>query len=78
MYNLEGIIKKISSYQHSEFDNASIKNKDNLKYKIKNKLDLFGRNYKYKKISIDKNSSPDYVFKNQAKLSEWIDKWILL
>ena len=74
LYNLDGIVKKISSYQHLEYDNSNIKNKDNLEYKIKNKLDLFGRNYKYKKITISKNSSPDYVLKNQAELSEWIDK----
>ena len=73
LYNLEGIIKKISSYQHSEYDNARFKNKDNLEYKIKNKLDLFGRNYKYKRIEIDNKTSPNYVVENKSYLTDWID-----
>ena len=74
LYNLDGIIKKISSYQHSEYDNDNIKNKITLQNKINNKLDIFGRNYKYRKISINKNTSPDYIIQNQEQLSEWIDK----
>ena len=70
---MEGIIKKISSYQHSEYDNARFKNKDNLEYKIKNKLDLFGRNYKYKRIEIDNKTSPNYVVENKSYLTDWID-----
>jgi len=74
LYNIEGIVKKISSYQHLEYDNDSIKNKQDLDYKIKNKLDLFDRNYKYKRVAIDYKTSPNYIIKNQHHLIEWIDK----
>ncbi len=74
LYNIEGIVKKISSYQHLEYDNDSIKNKQDLDYKIKNKLDLFGRNYKYKRVAIDDKTSPNYIIENQHHLIEWIDK----
>ena len=30
LYDVDGIIKKISSYQHTEFDVDAIKNKDNI------------------------------------------------
>ena len=74
LYDIEGIVKKISSYQHTEYDKASIKNKQDIDYKIKNKLDLFDRNYKYKKITIDKKNSPYYIIENQHNLIDWIDK----
>jgi len=74
LYNIEGILKKITSYQHLEYDNDNIKNKQNLDYKIKNKLDLFDRNYKYKRVAIDNKTSPNYIIKNQHHLIEWIDK----
>ena len=74
LYNVEGIVKKISSYQHLEYDNDGIKNKQDLDYKIKNKLDLFDRNYKYKRVAIDNKTSPNYIIKNQHHLIEWIDK----
>lgn len=74
LYNLEGIIKKISSYQHSEYDNDEIKNKDNLINKIKNKQDLFGRNYKYKNINLDKRTAPEYIIENLHNFREWIDE----
>ena len=67
-------MKKISSYQHVEYDNDEIKNKNNLEEKIRNKLDIFGRNYKYKKVTIDKNFAPDYIIQNQDDLSYWIDE----
>lgn len=74
LYNLDGIMKKISSYQHAEYDNDEIKNKNNLEDKIRNKLDIFGRNYKYKKVTIDKNFAPDYIIQNQDDFSYWIDE----
>ena len=71
LYDIEGIIKKISSYQHTEFDKEEIKNRDNIINKINNGEDIFNRNFFYKKIPID-NRFPDYIKKNQKKFSDWI------
>ena len=69
-----GNYKKISSYQHLEYDKDEIKNKDNLINKIKNKQDLFGRNYKYKNINLDKRTAPEYIIENIDSFHEWIDR----
>ena len=74
LYDIEGIIKKISSYQHTEFDKEEIKNRDNIINKINNGEDIFNRNFFYKKIPID-NRFPDYIKKNQKKFSDWIKQW---
>ena len=73
LYDVEGIIKKISSYQHVEYDNSDIKDKEKILLKIKNGDDIFDRGYKYKKIKIDE-SFPEYLIKNQEKYSHWIKK----
>lgn len=73
LYDVDGIIKKISSYQHTEYDNDDIKDKDRILSKIESGDDIFNRGYKYKKIEID-NSFPDYLIQNQIKFSHWIKK----
>ena len=71
MYNVEGIIKKISSFQHTEFDKEEIKNKKNIIKKINKGEDIFERNYIFKKIEID-NKFPKYLINNKDKYSNWI------
>jgi len=72
LYDVNGIIKKISSYQHKEFDNTNIKNSDLIKKKIVNGEDIFNRGYKFKKIEIDEKF-PDYIIKNKNNLINWIE-----
>ena len=71
LYNVDGIIKKISSYQHTEFDNSDIKNREIIKKKIIDGDDIFNRGYKFKKIEIDK-LFPQYIIDNKHNLQDWI------
>ena len=65
------IIKKIKSYSHGEFNTKDITNEGIIEKKIKDGEDIFNRGFSLKKIKID-NSYPDYVFKNQKLLQDWI------
>ena len=71
LYDVDGIIKKISSYQHTEFDVDDIKNKNNIIQKIERGEDIFNRNYNFKKINID-DRYPEYLIKNKKKYLNWI------
>ena len=71
LYDVEGIIKKISSFQHTEFDKDEYKNKKTIEKKILNGEDIFNRNFKFKKIEID-SSFPEYILKNINKYKEWL------
>lgn len=71
LYDERGISKKLSSYQHTEFDNKKINNLQNIKNKINNMEDILGRGYKFKKIKID-SSFPDYLSNNKSKFKKWI------
>jgi len=71
LYDVNGIIKKISSYQHTEFDIDKIKNKKTIENKINNNLDIFNRNFKYKAIILD-NRFPNYILENRKQLQKWI------
>ena len=68
---MDGIIKKISSYQHTEFDIDAIKNKDNIIQKIERGEDIFNRECNFKKINID-DRYPEYLIKNKKKYLNWI------
>ena len=71
LYDIEGIIKKISSFQHTEFDREDIKNKENIRKKIENGEDIFNRNFTFKKMNID-DKFPDYLIKNKHRYKNWI------
>jgi len=73
LYDIDGIINKISSFQHTEFDKEEFKNRDNIINKINEGKDIFNRNFYYKKIDID-NKFPEYIRKNQNKFENWIIK----
>ena len=68
---MEGIIKKISSFQHTEFDKEDIKDKEQIIKKINNGEDIFNRNYNFKKIDIG-DDFPEYLIKNRDKYRNWI------
>lgn len=71
LYDVNGIIKKISSFQHTEFDKEDIKNKELIIKKINNGEDIFNRNYNFKKIDIG-DEFPEYLIKNKNKYRNWI------
>ncbi len=71
LYDEEGIIKKISSFQHTEFDKKEFKDKNVIKEKIANGEDIFNRNFIFKKINLD-GKFPDYLLKNLEKYKSWI------
>ena len=73
LYDIDGIINKISSFQHTEFDKEEFKNRDNIINKINEGKDIFNRNFYYKKIDID-NKFPEHIRKNQNKFENWIIK----
>ncbi len=73
LYDVEGIIKKISSFQHTEFDKDNFKNEKIIKKKIEEGMDIFDRGFVFEKIDID-NSFPDYLIKNKNRYQNWIKK----
>ena len=73
LYNVDGIIKKISSFQHTEFDKDEFKNREIIEKKIKNGEDIFNRNFSFKKIEIDEKF-PEYLIKNKDKYKNWIQE----
>ncbi len=71
LYDVEGIIKKISSFQHTEFDKDEFKKKEIIEKKIRNGEDIFDRNFVFKKIEID-DKFPEYLISNKEKYKDWI------
>ena len=71
LYDVDGIIKKISSYQHTEFDTNKIKDKTKIIEKIESGKDILNRNYNFKRINID-DRFPEYLIKNKNKYTNWI------
>jgi len=71
LYDVDGIIKKISSFQHTEFDKDEFKKKEIIEKKISNGEDIFNRNFSFRRIDID-YKFPDYLLKNINKYKNWI------
>ena len=71
LYDEEGIVKKISSFQHTEFDKEEYKDKNTIKEKIAKGEDIFDRNFNFKKIDIDEKF-PEYLQNNLDKYKNWI------
>jgi beta-1,4-mannosyl-glycoprotein beta-1,4-N-acetylglucosaminyltransferase len=65
------MIKKISSYQHTEFDNKLIKDPKVIQHKINSGEDIFNRGFKFNKIILN-DQFPKYLIENQKKFSQWI------
>ena len=68
----EGIYKKLNSYAEQQFNNENFKNLSVIEKKIKNKEDLFNRNYNYKTIKID-NTYPNFIVENKESLKKYIN-----
>ena len=67
------IKKKIESFAHSEYNKEEYKNLKNIETSIKNRTDLYDRNLRLEKISIN-NELPEYLLENQDKYLNWIVK----
>jgi len=68
---LEGIIKKIESSAHQEFNNSFIK--ENIMNAINNGNDLYLRGAKFKTVNLDEY--PEYIVKNKEKYSHLIKEY---
>ncbi len=60
---IEKIKTKIMSFAHAEFSSDYYRNNERLLQAIENGSDLFGRDYKYHYVHIDK-TYPEYLLKN--------------
>ena len=67
------IAKKIQSYSHSEFNTTEFTNEKKIAERIKNRQDIFDRNYKYEKVDLN-NTFPKYILENLKKFENWIIK----
>jgi len=67
----KGIVKKIESFAHTEFNKQEFKNLSEIKEKIEKGKDLFNRNLKYEKVELD-DSFPEYLLNNKSKFINWI------
>ena len=67
----QSIKHKIMSYSHQEYNTDEFTNTDLIKEKISKGKDLFNRDIKYEKISINENF-PKYIINNKEKFKDWI------
>ena len=67
----QSIKHKIMSYSHQEYNTDEFTNTDLIKEKISKGKDLFNRDIKYEKISINDNF-PKYIINNKEKFKDWI------
>ncbi len=67
----EQISLKLRTFAHSEFSEKKFSDTSIIKSKIENKVDLFERGHKYKKIILDQ-TFPKYLIKNHEKYKEYI------
>ena len=62
---------KLKTFAHSEFSDEKFANENVINSKIQDRIDLFERGHKYKKIELDK-SFPDFIIRNKVRFSDWI------
>ena len=65
------ISTKIKSYSHQEFYKDEFVDEEKITKRIKNRVDIFDRDYKYKKVDLD-NTFPKYILENISKYQNWI------
>jgi len=62
---------KLKTFAHTEFSGEKFTNEAIINSKIKDKIDLFERGHKYKRVELD-NSFPDFITRNREKYHNWI------
>ncbi len=65
------IAEKIKGYSHQEYNKIEFTDEKKIEERLKKKIDIFERNYKYEKISLD-NTFPEYILSNVDKYKNWI------
>ena len=71
LYSAEIISRKLKTFQHTEFNDEKYSSIENIKKKITNLEDLFGRNQKYLKIEIN-DEFPKYIRNNLGVFKDFI------
>ena len=71
LYDIETISKKIATFPHSEFHSDKYTNLENIKKRIDNLEDVFGRGHRYEKVELDK-SYPQYVLENLKLFKDYL------
>ena len=67
----EKISLKLKTFAHKEYSSSKFSDPQIIQKKIDEKIDLFDRGYKYKKINLD-SSFPDYLINNKLDYKEFI------
>ena len=62
---------KLKTFAHSQFADEKFSSLQTIENNIENKMDLFGRSHKYKKVEID-NTFPSYLINNTDKFKKFI------
>ncbi len=65
------ISKKIKSYSHSEWNKPEFTDEGKIEERIRNKIDIFDRNFKYEIVNLD-DRFPKYILDNLVKYKDWI------
>jgi len=69
--NPKDISKKIKAYSHQEFYKNEFVDEEKIAQRIKNRTDIFDRDYKYEKVELD-DTFPKYILENLKKYQNWI------
>ena len=67
------IAEKIKGYAHQEYNLPELTDEKKIAERIKNRVDIFERNIKYKKIDLD-DTFPKYILENLNYFENWIIK----
>jgi len=69
--NAQGILKKIKSFAHQEYNKDEFTDEKKILKRIRENKDIFDRKFEYKKIELDE-SFPKYILNNKNLFREWI------
>ena len=65
------ISEKIKGYSHQEYNYPEFTDEKKIEERIKNRVDIFERNFKYESVDLD-NTFPKYILENLDKYKNWI------
>lgn len=69
--DVEGIIRKIETFSHTEYDRPEFKNPDQLRQKIQEGKDLFDRDHELQFVDFDEEF-PDYLLDHRREFEQFI------
>ncbi len=71
LFNAKEISIKLKTFAHEEFNKDKFTDVNIIQKKIDQKIDLFDRGNKYKKVELD-NSFPDYIINNKEIFKDFL------